>query len=440
MAAGAGQRAAGSSRSSSRSGGRLMAGAGSRPPGCGQSAGGDVSSGYGTPPAAPRRARRGRLAGCRRGARVEPAALPVVKPSFIPTATPRKRRSAPLRRNAARAACSATGRAERWPLRQREGRSPTPPRSVPRAVRRSLRCRPASAPRPPPPASSGTHLGSARLGPVPHGSAPRRGSAGGRRGGPGGAGRGRAAGGGPGVHARADTCKHARARGHLRAPADAPASARTRAYAGVPSAPVHTRTRTCKCRRASAHARPFVNKRKWMHTPAHTCKRTRTAPPATRTPCSSTQGTAAALAARRRTPCPHARCVCTEARTLYPNGRPTHARLPCPPPPSTCHRVRCHRPERPPCHPGATRRARPRAAAVSRARGGAGGGRVQLQPRCLARAQAAANKIPALPPIFQPLLPRIASAERCRQRLCRGGGGRGGTLPGPPRSRPSGGG
>lgn len=440
MAAGAGQRAAGSSRSSSRSGGRLMAGAGSRPPGCGQSAGGDVSSGYGTPPAAPRRARRGRLAGCRRGARVEPAALPVVTPSFIPTATPRKRRSAPLRRNAARAACRATGRAERWPLRQREGRSPTPPRSVPRAVRRSLRCRPASAPRPPPPASSGTHLGSARLGPVPHGSAPRRGSAGGRRGGPGGAGRGRAAGGGPGVHARADTCKHARARGHLRAPADAPASARTRAYAGVPSAPVHTRTRTCKCRRASAHARPYVNKRKWMHTPAHTCKRTRTAPPATRTPCSSTQGTAAALAARRRTPCPHARCVCTEARTLYPNGRPTHARLPCPPPPSTCHRVRCHRPERPPCHPGATRRARPRAAAVSRARGGGRGGprsaAAQMSgagPGCSKQNSCAASHFPAF----------AAKNSKCREvpaAAVPGGGGRGGTLPGPPRSRPSGGG
>lgn len=40
VTAGAGQRAAGSSRSSSRSGGRLMAGAGSRPPGCRQSVGG----------------------------------------------------------------------------------------------------------------------------------------------------------------------------------------------------------------------------------------------------------------------------------------------------------------------------------------------------------------------------------------------------------------
>lgn len=53
---------------------------------------------------------------------------------------------------------------------------------------------------------------------------------------------------------------------------------------------------------------------------------------------------------------------------------------------------------------------------------GSGGGRdprggpAQLQPRCLARAQAAANKIPPLPSIFQPALPRIASAERCRQR------------------------
>lgn len=439
MAAGAGQRAAGSSRSSSRSGGRLMAGAGSRPPGCGQSAGGTSA-----PVTAPRpRPRVGH------GGDGSPAAVgargwnPPPSPSLsLPSSPPRRPASGALPRSG--------GTPRGLPAALRAGPSGGPSDSGkgdprPRRAQCSAPSGGASgaAPRPPPalppPASSGTHLGSARLGPVPHGSAPRRGSAGGRRGGPGGAGRGRAAGGGPGVHARADTCKHARARGHLRAPADAPASARTRAYAGVPSAPVHTRTRTCKCRRASAHARPYVNKRKWMHTPAHTCKRTRTAPPATRTPCSSTQGTAAALAARRRTPCPHARCVCTEARTLCPNGRPTHARLPCPPPPSTCHRVRCHRPERPPCHPGATRRARPRAAAVSRARGGAGGGRVQLQPRCLARAQAAANKIPALPPIFQPLLPRIASAERCRQRLCRGGG-RGGTLPGPPRSRPSGGG
>lgn len=402
MAAGAGQRAAGSSRSSSRSGGRLMAGAGSRPPGCGQSAGGTSA-----PVTAPRpRPRVGH------GGDGSPAAVgargwnPPPSPSLsLPSSPPRRPASGALPRSG--------GTPRGLPAALRAGPSGGPSDSGKGDPRpRRAQCPAPSggasgaAPRPspalPPPASSGTHLGSARLGPVPHGSAPRRGSAGGRRGGPGGAGRGRAAGGGPGVHARADTCKHARARGHLRAPADAPASARTRAYAGVPSAPVHTRTRTCKCRRASAHARPYVNKRKWMHTPAHTCKRTRTAPPATRTPCSSTQGTAAALAARRRTPCPHARCVCTEARTLCPNGRPTHARLPCPPPPSTCHRVRCHRPERPPCHPGATRRARPRAAAVSRARGGGRGGprsaAAQMSgagPGCSKQNSCAASHFPA---------------------------------------------
>lgn len=423
MAAGAGQRAAGSSRSSSRSGGRLMAGAGSRPPGCGQSAGGTSA-----PVTAPRpRPRVGH------GGDGSPAAVgargwnPPPSPSLsLPSSPPRRPASGALPRSG--------GTPRGLPAALRAGPSGGPSDSGkgdprPRRAQCSAPSGGASgaAPRPPPalppPASSGTHLGSARLGPVPHGSAPRRGSAGGRRGGPGGAGRGRAAGGGPGVHARADTCKHARARGHLRAPADAPASARTRAYAGVPSAPVHTRTRTCKCRRASAHARPYVNKRKWMHTPAHTCKRTRTAPPATRTPCSSTQGTAAALAARRRTPCPHARCVCTEARTLCPNGRPTHARLPCPPPPSTCHRVRCHRPERPPCHPGATRRARPRAAAVSRARGGGRGGprsaAAQMSgagPGCSKQNSCAASHFPAF----------AAKNSKCREvpaAAVPGGGG-----------------
>lgn len=289
-------------------------------------------------------------------------------------------------------------------------------------------------------------LGAARPGPARPRPAPRqRGRAAGRprRGGAGLGGGGRPGG--------TRACRHVQTRAGTRPPASTcrHTCERTHTCAKCARAAVQTQTRTCKCRLGqgphSAGKCTHTPVSKQARTGARTC--TQRANAHAPHPLPRTRLAPARRAQMQPSPLPNARRALTPIVRVH---RCTHA-LPTRPcdtrtaVPSTSLHVPPHPvppPRTPavprPCHPGATRWAHPGAAAGSRARGGggAGGGRAQLRPRCLARAQAAANKIPALPPIFQPLLPRIASAERCRQRLCRGG--RGGTLPGPPRSRPGG--
>lgn len=280
MAAGAGQRAAGSSRSSSRSGGRLMAGAGSRPPGCGQSAGGTSA-----PVTAPRpRPRVGH------GGDGSPAAVgargwnPPPSPSLsLPSSPPRRPASGALPRSG--------GTPRGLPAALRAGPSGGPSDSGKGDPRpRRAQCPAPSggasgaAPRPPPalpPPRVQRHppgLGAARPGPARLRPAPRqRGRA---------AGRPRRGGAGPGGGGRPGgtrACRHVQTRAGTRPPASTCRRTCERA---------HTRIRRCaECTRAYANThvqmqackRTRASVRKQAQMDAHTCAHLQTH--AHRTPC-----------------------------------------------------------------------------------------------------------------------------------------------------------